>query len=344
MKIFYYMNTYFAGLGAEEAADTPLSFTREIKGPAGRLAELLGDGFEIVCTAVAGDNYAATHLNEMLDAVGQKLDEEKIDAVVAGPAFNAGRYAQACHEVCRIAMEKGIPAVMGMDVDAPGRERYAKNCYIFPSGASAAGMKSTLPLFVDFLKRRATGEPERPAREEGYFPRGIRKIVIRDRCAAPRALDMLELKLAGKPFQTENPVLVVEKVEPAKPVVLKNSLIGLATSGGLFPKGNPDRCKSRGGDTWGKYDITGQQALTPGEWEVVHSGYSAEYADKNPNYILPLSVMREMEKEGKFKKLHETFLAVAGNGGAIEDCAATGRAWAEYFKSQGVDAVLLVST
>ncbi len=344
MKILYYLNTYFAGMGAEEAADNPITFTTEAKGPASGLLALLGEGFELSCVAIAGDNYAATHLSEMLKKIEKKLDEGKIDVVIAGPAFNAGRYAQACHEVCKLAMDHGLLGVMGMDFDAPGREQYSKDCYVFPSGASAAGMRKTLPLFAEFLKRRAAGEPERPAREEGYFPRGIRKTVIRDRCAAPRALDMLELKLAGKPFVTENPVHVIDKIEPAQPVVLKDSVIGLATTGGLFPKGNPDKCKSRGGDTWGEYNISGQDSLVPGEWEVVHSGYSAEYADKNPNYIMPLSVIRDMERQGRFKGVHENFLATAGNGGAVEDCETTGKRWAEYFKSSGVNAVLLVST
>jgi len=344
MKILYYMNTFFAGLGGEQAADNPLVFFKEAKGPAGGLLANLGAEFEIPETAVAGDNYAATHLEDMLDAICKKLNEGKFDCVVAGPAFNAGRYAQACHEVCKLAADKGILAIMGMDVDAPGREEYSKDCFVFPSGSSAAGMRKTLPVIAAFIKRRAAGEELKPAAEEGHFPRGIRKIVIRDRCAAARALDMLELKLAGKPFVTENHVHVLERITPAPPVDLKNAVIGLANTGGLFPKGNPDHCRSRGGDTWGKYDFKGQDALVPGEWEAIHSGYSAEYADRNPNYIEPVSIMRELEKEGKFKRLHETFLATAGNGGAVGDCTETGQAFATYFKNQGVNAVILVST
>jgi len=86
---------------------------------------------EIVATIVCGDSY----FNENLEAASEKvlslIQAEKPDMVIAGPAFNAGRYGMACGTVCNLLVEKGITAITAMYDENPGVDVFKKNIYIF---------------------------------------------------------------------------------------------------------------------------------------------------------------------------------------------------------------------
>ncbi len=61
------------------------------------------------------------------------------DAVVAGPAFNAGRYGVACGTACKaIEEELNIPTVTGMYVENPGVDMFRKDLLIVETPNSAA--------------------------------------------------------------------------------------------------------------------------------------------------------------------------------------------------------------
>ena len=65
----------------------------------------------------------------------------KPQLLIAGPAFESGRYGVACGAICHAAQERlGIPAVAGMDEDNVGTGLYRKKVYIVNSGASVARM------------------------------------------------------------------------------------------------------------------------------------------------------------------------------------------------------------
>ena len=75
----------------------------------------------------------ATRAATRATKIANILDEYDIDLVVAGPGFNAGRYGMACGGVCKIAFDKGIPAVSALYEENPGLELYRKYGYIFPA-------------------------------------------------------------------------------------------------------------------------------------------------------------------------------------------------------------------
>ena len=57
-----------------------------------------------------------------------------------------------------------------------------------------------------------------------------------------------------------------------------------------------------------------------------------------------VDVLREMERDGLFGKLHEEFLSTTGNVNPLENSRRMGREMVEWLKIAQVDGVILVST
>lgn len=120
MKIIHYINQFYAQIGGEEKADTPLSVRENAMiGPGVALKAAMGDEAEIVATIVCGDNYFNENLDEVTAGVAKAIEKYKPDIVIAGPAFNAGRYGMACGNILKICSLKGIPAFSGMTPKIP---------------------------------------------------------------------------------------------------------------------------------------------------------------------------------------------------------------------------------
>jgi glycine reductase len=346
MKIVHYINQYFGGIGGEEKADEPLHFVENAVGPARGMQQLLGEKFSFV-TAVCGDNYFNSNPEAVAEAVAAKCREEKAVLFVAGPAFNAGRYGQACGAVCAAVDEKlGIPAISGMYEGNPVLETYRRNAYIFPTTEMAAGMNDALKKMAAFAVKLVAEEPLGTAAEEGYFPRGVRREVVRRENGAKRAVDMLMAKLNGQPFATEIPIFVLEKVPPAqlkKP--LSEARVAIVTVGGLVPRGNPDKIRSFGAEKWGAYAFDEKAPTLEGkDYETIHGGYNPNFVNANPNYVVPVNILREYESRGTIGSLHPVFYSTAGVGGAVVVCRKTGAEIAGALQEANVDAVILTAT
>lgn len=77
---------------------------------------------EIVATFICGDNYCANHLDDVAAHMVETVKAYGADGLIAGPAFNAGRYGTACGAVCAaVAKEVQLPVVSGMYRESPGR-------------------------------------------------------------------------------------------------------------------------------------------------------------------------------------------------------------------------------
>jgi glycine reductase len=268
------------------------------------------------------------------------------DLFFAGPAFNAGRYGVACGDIsAAVAEELKIPSVTGMYSENPGVELYSPKTYIAKTADSARGMKQALPKMVELGKKLVYGEAMGTAEEEGYFSRGIRKNFFHKKNGAQRAVDMLLSKIRGDEFQTEYEMPVFKRIPPAKPVKdLSKATIALVSSGGVVPKGNPDRIRVSSAESYGKYDISGIDDLTPGIFESIHGGYDRVWANEDPDVVLPIDVMREMEKEGVYKKLYDYVFTTTGTGTAVANAERFGQEIGEQLEKDGVDAAILTST
>ena len=231
----------------------------------------------------------------------------------------------------------------------PGVELYAKkdypNTYIVPCADSARGMGKALPAMAKLGLKLAKHEPMGPARIEGYIHRGMRKSFFQEKSGAERAVEMLLKKLRGEEFRTEYEMPVFKKIPPAEPIKdLKHATIALVTSGGIVPKGNPDHIRVSSAESFGEYDISQLTDLNPDNYESIHGGYDRQWANLDPDVVVPLDEMRELEKEGVFGKLYDKFYTTTGTGTAVAFAEKFGQEIGKKLKEAGVDGVILTST
>lgn len=346
VRIVHYLNQFFGQIGGEEKADTPPLLKEGPVGPGLALKQALGEDGEIVATVICGDTYFAEHLDEARAEVVKLIASYNPDVVVAGPAFNAGRYGTACGAVAQGVFETlKKPVVSGMYPENPGVELYRRYAYIVKTGNSAAAMRQAVAPMARLAVKLGRGEAVGPPEEEGYLPRGIRQNLFLLERGSKRAVDMLIKKLRGEPFVTEYPMPVFDRVLPNPPVKnLSKAKIALVTSGGIVPKGNPDKIESSSASKFGKYDISGVMDLTAETFQTAHGGYDPVYANEDPDRVLPVDVMREMEKEGVIGELHRYYYATVGNGTSVANARKYAQAIAAELKQDGVQAVILTST
>ena len=344
MRAVHYVNQFFGGLGGEEKANIPVEVREGPVGPGRLLQQLLGGQGSVVATIICGDN----HINEepdALKAVVQALREAQPDVVIAGPAFDAGRYGLACGAVCQAAEEIGIPAVSAMDLENPGVISYRRSAVIVPTNSGPAEMQTVLSQVLRIALKLSTGEELGPAEVEGYLSRGIRKVATREGAGYKRALAMLLKKLNGQPFVSEVPFQAPESVIPAAALPdLSRATIALVSTGGLIPKGNPDRMVAGNADRYHAYSVEGLASLTSDRWEAFHSGYYNQIASDNPNYILPLSHLRHLESEGVVGQVCPQLFTMAGVSTPVANSKGLGAKMAQELKEKSVDACILVAT
>jgi glycine reductase len=194
-------------------------------------------------------------------------------------------------------------------------------------------------------KKMATGETILSAKEEGYIPRGRRLNQLADRPAAVRAVQMLHRKLRGDPYMTEAPVERYESIAPAKPIQdLAQATIALVTEAGIVPLGNPDRIKHANATSWASYSLEGIDDLETGQYEAIHGGFDASFANEDPDRVLPVDAMRFFETQGYIGKLHDTYYVTVGNGTPVERSAEFGAQIAQELLRAGVHGALIPSS
>ena len=344
-KVLYYVNQFFGQIGGEEKADVKPLFKAETIGPAlGFNALLEGEG-EVIGTLICGDNYFNENKEEALEYIMKVMKEQKPDIVVAGPAFNAGRYGMACAGVANAVVDElGIPVVTGMYIENPGLDVCRGKALVVNVPDSAVGMRKALPvmakLTLKLMRKEEIGSPE----EEGYIPQGKRLTVFSDKRGSQRAVDMLMARLNDEPFKSELPMPVFDKVAPAAAIKdLSKATIALVTSGGMVPFGNPDRIQSASAQKWGKYDVSEINALT-GSYCTIHGGFDPVYANEIPDRIAPLDMLKEFEKEGVIGKVFDYFYTTTGTGTSVGNAIIFGAEIGKELKEAGVDGVILTST
>ena len=345
-KLIHYINQFYGGIGGEAEADYPPELRAGVVGPGIQLNKNLGAEAEIVATIICGDSYFAEHTEEASAQILSWVKENQPDGLLAGPAFNAGRYGMACGAVCELVqLELGIPAVTGMYRENPGVELYHKHIYIMSIGNSAGAMRSALKGMAGMMDRILAGEKVGWPDEVGYFPMGRRVNVFLEETGAQRAVEMLLAKVKGEPFTTELPMPQFEQVPPAPPVAnIQTANIALVTSGGIVPVGNPDKIESANASRWGKYDISQCAGLEQGAFITVHGGFDPVYALEDADRVLPLDALRALEQDGEIGKVNKFYYATVGNATAVASAERFGEEIAQDMLQNNVQGAILTST
>lgn len=339
LKVVHYINQFFANIGGEEMAHVPAEKRAGHVGPGMGLQKEFGEEAEIVATIICGDSYFNENVDEALENILAMVKEEGADLFVAGPAFNAGRYGAACGTVCDAVQEKlGIPVVTAMYEENPGVDMFRKSVYMLATTNSAAGMRKALPVLGKFALKLAKNETIGSPAAEGYHARGVRRNIFAEENGATRATEMLVAKLNGREFVTEYPMPVFDNVEPGKAIKdMSKARVALVTSGGIVPSGNPDRIESSSASKYGQYKIEDMG-------ETAHGGYDPIYANEDPNRVVPVDVLKDLQAEGKVGSIHPYYYTTTGNGTSVANSKAFATEFAQKLLDDGVDAVILTST
>lgn len=345
-KVVHYINQFFAGIGGEEKADIRPELRDGVVGPGMALNQALKGEAEIVATIICGDSYFNENLEEAKTEIMDMIKKHNPDLFIAGPAFNAGRYGVACGTIAKAVKDTlNIPVLTGMYIENPGADMYKKELYIVETSNSAAGMRGAVPSMAALALKLIKGEEIGAPSEDGYISRGIRKNFFAAERGATRAVDMMIKKLKGEQFVTEYPMPDFDRVAPNQHITdMSKATIALVTSGGIVPKGNPDRIESSSAQKYGKYDIEGVMDLTEATYETAHGGYDPVYANHDSDRVLPVDVLRDLEKEGRIGKLHRYFYTTTGNGTSVGNSKKFAATFAEELVKDGVTAVILTST
>jgi glycine reductase complex component B subunit gamma len=346
MRVVHYLNQFFGGQGGEEAADMAPRIQDGAVGPGKLLEQVLGKDTHIVHTVIAGDNYAAENLEVLTELVVKHVKAVHADLFVAGPCFEAGRYGMVAGALCKaIQSELGIPVVTGMADENPGVDLYRQELYIVDSGASVSAMRDVLTkmggIAIKLAHHQAIGRPT----DEGYIPRGMLHDEFVEQTAAERMVQMLVAKTIGAPFESEfTPPAFATVPAPAPIADLSKARVAIVTDGGLVPKGNPDNIAPYAATNWGAYDISALDDLQGANYEVSHRGYDTRYVELDPDRLVPVDALRDLEKAGVIGKVHDQFISTSGLANPLANSRRLGHEIAEKLKREGVDAVILTST
>ncbi len=346
LRVIHYINQFYAGIGGEEKADIKPEIREGFVGPGMALNKAFGEEAEIVATVICGDSYFNENIDEVKAEIIDMIKAYNPDVFVAGPAFNAGRYGVACGAMSKEVIEVlKVPAVTAMYIENPGADMYKKFVYTMATGNSAATMRKAVPALAKMTLKVARNEAIGTPAEEGYLARGFRKNIFEEKIGAERAVDMLVAKLKGNDFVTEYPMPVFDNVEPGKAILdLTKAKIALVTSGGIVPKGNPDRIASSSAQNYGRYDISSVNDLCSETYETAHGGFDPVYCNADSDRVLPVDILREKEQAGEIGELYKYFYTTTGNGTSVKNSLAFAREFTKELIADGVDAVILTST
>lgn len=348
LRAVYYINQFYAGIGGEDKANTGLEVFEGKKGPAMGVEGNLKGALKVVKTIACGDNFINNDVN--FEAVKPQIEriikEESPHVFIAGPAFNAGRYGTACAKICEyVKTELGIPAVTAMYFENPAVPMFGKNIHIVSTAETASGMGQALPKLAQLALKLAKGEEIGPARIEGYLPTGKRYNEYHEKTGAQRTVEALVKKLRGEEFISEVPFREYEKVKAAEAIKdLGKVELALITTGGLVPKGNPDKLRQAFSVTFKKYSMENVTRLPKGKYESIHGGYDTTFINDDPHRLVPLDVILEMEEKGIIGGFYRQFYTTCGIGTNVENGKRIGAEIAQDLRKNEISAALLTST
>ena len=80
LRVVHYINQFFAQIGGEEKADTPVELREGIVGPGLAFKQAFGEEAEIVATVVCGDTYFNEHIAEATKEIIELASEMSLNS------------------------------------------------------------------------------------------------------------------------------------------------------------------------------------------------------------------------------------------------------------------------
>jgi glycine reductase len=234
-----------------------------------------------------------------------------------------------------------------MHEENPGTREIGRHVFVLQTGASAASMEACVRLYALLIDKLLAGEQGAVDKFRAEYCLAIpRRFTARtDRPDYVRAVDLLARKLGGGSYESEIPrVESKPHVIPNLAVNMTDATLALVTEGGLVPKGNPDRLESTRGSKYLKYSIGERDDLECGEFEAMHTGYDTAIVNQDPDRIVPLDAMRQLEKCRRFRKLHDHYFVTTGTGAMPSKMEDLGKGIAAELADVGVNGVILTAT
>jgi DNA-binding transcriptional MerR regulator len=131
----------------------------------------------------------------------------------------------------------------------------------------------------------------------------------------------------------------------APPVAsLARASVALITEGGLVPKGNPDGLEPSRARRYFKYSIEDVGDMSGDAFESIDLGWDTIHVNADPNRLVPLDVMRELEREGFIGKTHRYLYTTTGVATTVDTAHRVGKDIAADLKSAGISAAILTAT
>jgi len=344
IRVVHYVNQYFAGIGGEDASSHPPGALPELAGASRALQARLADRATVVATVFAGDSYVAEHEKSAIADCVNLIAAHAPTVCVAGPAFGSGRYGLACGLVCdAVQRTLGVPAMTGMYPENPGVEACRRSTIIVPTAETVRGMGDALERMAVLALKLGAGEELGPAEAEGYLPKGIRVNEVAGEVAGVRAVELVLKKLRGQ-TETEWPLPHYEKISPAAAVAEgKRPRVALVSEGAVVPKGNPDKLPSGWCKVWARYEMKSSGGLSSEEFETVHGGFDTTVGNQDPNRLVPLDALRELEREGRVEVWRDLYVT-NGNMGSLTEMSRIGSEMARALRQDGVDVAIIGAT
>ena len=345
LRVVHFLNQFFAGIGGEDMANIPPRLQEGSVGSGRPLQQVLTDEGTIVATLICGDNYLSDAPDKAFAAIIAMLQELKPDVLIAGPAFESGRYGLACAAVCKAAQQIGIPALTGMHPDNPGVESGRPDILAVPTGASPVHMQAALTAMSRLAVKLGRKETLGPAEIEGFPAPGVTPNVQARSSGIPPRPRHAASQIAG--------AAVYHRSAHSRSRACRTGLAHRRPLEGYHcprdhrrtgAQGQPGQAGLRQCDALLSPQCVRTRKSDGKDWEAYHAGYFNHIVNRNPNYILPLSFMRDLERKGEIGGIYPYIYALPGVSTPVAQSRRMGADVARELKEAEVTGCLLVAT
>lgn len=104
------------------------------------------------------------------------------------------------------------------------------------------------------------------------------------------------------------------------------------------------KIESSSATKYGIYSIKGMDHMDKADFMTIHGGYDRAFVTEDPDLVVPLDVLRELEQEGKIGELADYFITTTGTGTSTGNAKAFAVDFVKKLLDDHIGAVILTST